>query len=318
VALWLLLDRRSFCVRARLPGAWAFLAVMLLSLLVDGWPVSVPNAEVRAYFPHWELTIGELSHLPLPLLFSWFGWGAVVAPVLLALVWRQDRRVAAMLAVLVVLFLLTVWQVRWGYFLGVAFALTLPWQLQALRRAWLAGLFLVVSLWPVLQDWDEHLFPKEVVQTQQNVQRSEAVALRNLVVSAIGSRGGPFLASWWLSPSIAYWSGQPGVAGTSHESLPGIVDTAHFFLSTDPASAAAILRQRPVRWVLADDPGRALSTSSILLGVAPPGNALATALFDKPEDAPDYLREWKGLGAVSKDGLRFYRLYEVDRAKLPP
>ena len=50
----------------------------------------------------------------------------------------------------------------------------------------------------------------------------------------------------------------------------------------------------------------------------PPENALATTLSDHPEEAPDFLREWTGLGAVRKDGLRFYRLYEVDHAKLPP
>ena len=29
------------------------------------------------------------------------------------------------------------------------------------------------------------------------------------------------LAPWWLSPPLAYWSGQPAVAGSSHEALPG-------------------------------------------------------------------------------------------------
>jgi hypothetical protein len=316
--LWLLLDRRALFSRQRLPGAIAFVAVIGLSLFIDGWPVSVPSAEVREYFPRWELTIGELSHPQLSLLFSWFGWTALASPVLLLFVWRQDRRVGAMLIVLVALFLLTLWQVRWGYFLAIAYAWTLPWQLQALRRAWLAAPLFLVGLWPVLHDWDGRLFPNEIAQEEMSVQRGEVVALRNLVTAAIGSRGGPFLASWWLSPSIAYWSGQPGVGGTSHESLPGIVDSARFFLSTDPASAAAILRKRRVRWVLADDPARALSTSSVLLGITPPENALATTLFDKPEEAPDYLHEWKGIGAVNKEGLRFYRLYEVDNAKLPP
>ena len=86
-------------------------------------------------------------------------------------------------------------------------------------------------------------FPRKSARNSKACSAAESAALRNLVVAAIGSRGGPFLASWWLSPAIAYWSRQPGVAGTSHESLPGIVDTARFFLSTDPASAAAILRQ---------------------------------------------------------------------------
>ena len=63
---------------------------------------------------------------------------------------------------------------------------------------------------------------------------------------------------------------------------------------------------------------RLAQTSSVLLGVAPPENALAATLFDKPEEAPDFLHEWKGIGAINEEGLRFYRLYEVDNAKLPP
>ena len=39
----------------------------------------------------------------------------------------------------------------------------------------------------------------------------------------------PLLAPWGLSPSISYWSGQPAVAGSSHESLSGIAASARFF-----------------------------------------------------------------------------------------
>jgi hypothetical protein len=305
-------------VRERLPGASALGVILLLSLLVEGWPITMPDPAVRAYFPNWQHTIGELSHLRLPMLFGWFGWGAIAAPVLLLLARREDRRAVALLGVLGAVFLLTLWQVRWGYFLGIVFVWTLPWQMQALRRAWLAWLCFIVSLWPVLREWDARLFPEEIAREQQSVNRVELVALRDLTVEAIGKEGGPFLASWWLSPAIAYWTRQPGVAGSSHESLPGIAETARFFLCTDAGAAAAILHQRPVRWVLADDPGREITTSSVLLGVPPPPEPLATTLAEHPENAPEFLREWKGRAAVRPDGLRFYRLYEVDGAKLPP
>jgi hypothetical protein len=165
------------------------------------------------------------------------------------------------------------------------------------------------------------------------MQRNELVALRECVAATAGAKAGPFLAPWWLSPPIAYWTGNPAVAGSSHESLPGIVDTARFYLSDDPAAAAAILRARKVRWVLADEPSREIGTSATLLGVPPPAEALASILFDHPQDAPAFLREWKrsvptaarpGPEVASPnfrpgdDGLTFYRLYEVDDAKLPP
>ena len=340
VGLWLVLDRRAFCSRQRLPGAVACLAIMGLSLVLEGWPVAIPDATMRAYFANWQQTIGELMHLRPAQLFDWVGWWAIASPVLLLLAWRQDRRALPLLVMLLVVALLTLWQARWGYFLGIAFAWTLPWQMQALQmiidalvkrfaptaprpvpailRWWIVWMPFVVCLWPIMVDWDKRLFPDDYAQEQRHVKQAEMVALRGLSEVAIGKHGGAFLASWWLSPSIAYWSRQPGVAGTSHESLPGIVDTARFFLSTDPVAAGAILKKRSVRWVLADDSPREIETSSVLLGMTPTGETMAAALANHPEDAPEFLAEWKGPSAVRPDGLRFYRLYGVDDAMLPP
>ena len=337
--LWICFRPRALWSRSRLPGAIIFVAVLLLALALEGWSVELPNAEMRAYFVNWEKTIGELSHAPARLLFQWVGWMVVATPVLLLISWRQDRRALPLLILLVVVLLLTVWQARWGYFLGIVFAWTVPWQMQALRRLvdslverfapnmpgavrsilrWcVAWMPFVVCLWPILKDWDSRLYPDDLTQDRQTVNRGEMVALRGLAVEAIGAKGGPFLASWWLSPAIAYWSRQPGVAGTSHESLPGIVDTAHFFLSARPSEAAAILVKRPVHWVLAGDPQQEISTSSTLLGVAPPKFPLATILYDHPENAPKYLREWDGELTTPIAGVRFYRLYEFIDANLP-
>lgn len=317
VALWLALDRRAFLSRARVPGAIACGVVLLLALLLEGWPVALPDAAMRSYFANWERSIGELSHLQPAQLFDWIGWWSVASVVLLFLAWKQDRRALPLLVVLLVTAALSLWQARWGYFLGIAFAWTLPWQMQALRRNWAAWLFFVVGWWPIMEDWDRRLFLEEDVVERRDMKQAELVALRDLSEKAIGKNGGAFLASWWLSPAIAYWSRQPGVAGTSHESLSGIVDSARFFLSSDPAAAAAILRQRQVRWVVADDDSHEIETSRVLLGTKPPEKPMASILADHPEDAPKYLIEWEGLAIVRADGLRFYRLYEVDNATLP-
>jgi hypothetical protein len=318
LGLWLLFDRHALWTRTRLPGAVVFLVVLAVALILEGWSVEVPNAEMRAFFANWEHTIGELAHLHPVLLFGWLGWVVVLSPILLLLAWKQDRRALPLLLLLVVTLGLTIWQARWGYFLGIVFAWTLPWQMQALRKWWLVWPVVIVGLWPVLGDWDARLFPKEESHDRQTMKRDEVVALRDLSAEAIGEKGGSFLASWWLSPAIAYWSGQPGVAGTSHESLPGIVDTARFFLSTDPKAAAEILRRRKVHWVVADDPEHEIDTSSTLLGVVRPDDCLAVTLFDHPEDVPHFLREWNGPAMVRKDGIRFYRLYEFIDANLSP
>ena len=70
--------------------------------------------------------------------------------------------------------------------------------------------------------------------------------------------------------------------------------------------------------MLADDDSHEIQTSRTLLGVKPPEKPFATVLADHSEDAPAYLVEWSGLALVRPDGLRFFRLYEVDDAKLPP
>jgi hypothetical protein len=317
IALWLALDRRTFLSRGRVPGAIACVVILLLALLLEGWPVTLPDAAIRSYFPNWERSIGELSHLQPTQLFDWIGWWSVASVILLFLAWKRDRRALPLLIVLLVTASLTLWQARWGYFLGIAFAWTLPWQMQALRRGWVAWPFFVVGWWPIMEDWDHRLFPEDELVDQRDLKQAELVALRDLSEKAIGKNGGAFLASWWLSPAIAYWSHQPGVAGTSHESLSGIVDSARFFLSSDSAVAAAVLRQRRVRWVIADDDSHEIETSRMLLGVKPPEKPLATTLADHPEDAPPFLLEWTGMALVRADGLRFYRLYEVDNATLP-
>lgn len=316
VALWLVWNRRALWTRERRVGWAIFAALLFLSIAVEGWRVSWPDAATRQAFALWQRTIGEMASLDLrsPLLHAWLGWGALFSPMLLGLAARQDRRVLGLLGLLAATFALALWQVRWGYFLALVFAWTLPWQLQVLRRAWLAGLVVAISAWPMLRDWDRRLYPGSLGAEQATMQRAETVALRELVTTALAVNGGPFLAPWWLSPSIAYWTGQPGVAGSSHQSLPGIMDTARFYLSTDDATAAAILRARRVRWVLADEPSREIGNSATLLGIPPPAGALATTLAERPDEAPEFLREWK---VPSAGGLRYYRLYVVDDATLP-
>ena len=300
-----LFDREQFRWRERWRGWAAGAAVYAVSLGIEGWRYTLPDETVRAYFPNWSRTIGELAHLDLtgPLLWHWCGWAAALAPVALGLaVWMKMkaarastgahpayRPAAFLLGLLLVTFALTCWQLRWGYFFVLVFAMSLPWQLAVLRRWWIAWPAFVVSIYPVAQDWDARLFPDDVAQQRLAVKRAESVALRDIVAAKTGANGGPFLAPWWLSPSIAYWTRQPGVAGSSHESLPGIVDAARVWLAPDAAAALPILRARGVTWILADEPERTVPTSATLLGVPPPAKCLAQELARSfPELPPDF------------------------------
>ncbi|HEY8902528.1 MAG TPA: hypothetical protein VIM48_02400, partial [Chthoniobacterales bacterium] len=126
-------------------------------------------------------------------------------------------------------------------------------------------------------------------QTARADQTLDNIRLHDVARALISSDRTAILAPWWLSPALAYWSGQPCVAGSSHESLPGIVDTARFYMSTDPDEARRILATRQVSYVIAYEPDRILQTSSALLGQPIPSRSMAETLYLDPRSAPPFL-----------------------------
>src|SRR5262249_16924941 len=159
----------------------------------------------------------------------------------------------------------TIWEARWGYFFVLIFALALPALLAPVKSPAAVWIAFALSLFPILRDWDERLWPNEAQLAAQVERRSESVQSRELAPSLRSPDVHPFLAPWWLTPSIAYWSGQPGVAGSSHESLIGIEDSARFFLSDDLRRAREILQNHRVAWVCAYDSDRVAQNSAGIL-----------------------------------------------------
>ena len=220
------------------------------------------------------------------MIFSWAGWLAIVAPfALLAGYLRKREPVALLLFALTVLLAgLTFWHLRWGYFYVIAFALGLPWMLSLVRWKFLAWGIFVISLWPVAGYWDNTLYDEATFRTRgESV--VDAVALQDAAIrlKELPKRG--VIAPWWFSPAIVWWSGQPCVAGTSHQSLPGIADTAEFFLSE--GSGQQILERRKAGYIFAYEPDRVISNSAQILGRTAPSNPLAKRLYDHPR-AADY------------------------------
>ena len=283
---WLVTARAALRSAERLRGFAVFAGIMGVAFALEGWRFAAPDSAMRAYFTNWQQTIGELTHVSpfSPIIAGWMGLLPYAAPVLLFLAARRDRRATLLLVLFVAMVALTVWHVRWGYFLALVFVAAAPWLMQAWRRPWMAWLAFVISLWPIAADWDARLFPDEDNERRQYVLRKEQVALRSIAEVQRQRVAGPFVAPWWLSPPLAYWSELPGVAGSSHESLPGIVDTAKIYLATAPEEAASLLRARGVAWILSDAPDRVVSTSAVLLGVPEPRQGLAYELAAYPED----------------------------------
>ena len=144
-------------------------------------------------------------------------------------------------------------------------------------------------MFPILRDWDERFWPNEAQLAGRVERRIESAQIRDLALSLRSAEVHPFLAAWWLSPSIAYWSGQPGVAGSSHESLNAIEESARFFLSENLEQAHEILEKRHVVWILAYDSDRVAQNSAAVLNQAVPLRPLCRVLYQTPSQAPPFL-----------------------------
>jgi len=183
------------------------------------------------------------------------------------------------------------------------FALALPRLLVPIKPRAAVWIAFVLSMFPILCDWDEKLWPNETQHADRVTQRNESAHLRDMALGLRSSMNHPFIAPWWLSPEIAYWSGQPGVAGSSHESLPGIEDSARFFISQDWGTARKLLENHKVAWVIAYDSERVAQNSGEILGMAVLQQPLCMVLDKTATKAPPFLV----LSAQSEDA----KLYRV-------
>lgn len=262
-----------------------FAGILLMAFLADGWR----SGGVDPHFRTWAATIGELRSPGWGTIFGWCGW---LLPVVLALLgWSAVRhRVPAAIlwfGLLLCVTALTLWHARWGYFLVLVFAMSLPAALVVIRPAVAAFVLFGVSLFPLAAEWDRTLFPSNAVFRARAENLADAVAVRDAARVLAGRPAGAILAPWWMSPAMVWWSGFPAVGGTSHQSLPGIVDSAKFYLAKNEQEAEEILLNRRVRYVIGYDPSRVVENATQILGVAPPPRPMAARLFTR--DIPEQL-----------------------------
>ncbi|MBE2203179.1 MAG: hypothetical protein IAE94_02395 [Chthoniobacterales bacterium] len=277
-----------------------FCGILLLGYLVDGWRV----AAFDPHFGNWAKNIGELRHGSWQMLSCWAGWLGLVAPIGLLAAWLRKREPAGLLLSVLTGLLagLSLWHLRWGYFFVLVFALSLPKLLAFLfrRKAVGWGIF-VLSLWPVASSWEGTLFPDEATFRARTESVADAVALRDAAIRLQGLPVRGVIAPWWFSPEVVWWSGQPCVAGTSHQSLPGIVDASEFYLSE--GTGREILDRRNVGYVLAYEPDRVISNAALILGRVPPSDPLARRLYLHPHQA----------GYPLLHANRFFKVFGVDQ-----
>ncbi len=291
-------DRKELLAKYRRAGWICFALIIALALLIERRIPSISIFHSNEIFKNWAGTIGELAHV-WPTNPIWLRWAGYFLPVAPLLIWfgahkgkagAMSRRALPLIIVLLITTCcLTIWQARWAYFFILIFALVLPALLEPIKSRAAVCIAFVLSIFPILRDWDTRLWPNEAEYARRIEQRNESTQLRELAVNLRSPETRPFLAPWWLSPSIAYWSGQPAMAGSSHESLPGIGESARFFLSEDWETARKILENHRLAWVIAYDFERVAQNSSVILRLAPPRHPLCFVLDRTPAQAPRFL-----------------------------
>jgi hypothetical protein len=292
-----LAGRKALLAKSRRAGWFCLFFIIAIALLIERRLPSLSMLHSDAIFKNWARTIGELAHVSPanPIWLRWCGYFLLITPflILMQIKTRTDGapndRYLPVYVLLIVTYLLTIWQARWGYFFVLIFAIALPALLEPVKSRAAVWIAFVLSIAPILRDWDERLWPNEMQLARRVEQRNESAQIRDLALNLQSSDTRPFLAPWWLSPSIAYWSGQPGVAGSSHESLSGIADSARFFLSDDLQKAREILKKRKAVLVFAYESERVAQNSAAILNRELPQDSLCRVLDRMPSQAPPFL-----------------------------
>jgi hypothetical protein len=276
---------RSMIKRERRIGWIVFAAVLAIAFLIERRFPVWPSREFGGALRNWSATVGELAHVSLAstIWFNWCGWLLLLAPILL---WPKRNRSTPLflIALLITGFALTIWQARWSYFFVLVFAMLVPQILSVLRKPLIVATVFVGALFPIAQAWDRAFADEQLARRAET--KIEQFELR-----AISSQiDGPFIAPWWFSPAVSYWSRQAGVGGSSHESIEGIVETARFFETPIAEEAMQIIDRHNIIWIVSYDADRVAQNSAQVLGRATPKNAFCYLLDRRPSEVPPFLR----------------------------
>lgn len=287
-------DRRDL-FSARQKHHWfVFSSVIVIACLVErrlpSWTLPVNHSLIA----NWLSTIGETRPLALTSRswLEWCGYLLLVAPFLAIVAFRRRQLPPLFIsAAVVATFCLTIWQARWSYFFVVIFSLALPALLSALKNSpAVIRTVICISMLPLIQAWDATLWPDDSRRAQRAERQREMTDLRGAATAVVRATDSSFIAPWWLSPAVAYWSGEPGVAGSSHQSLDGIAASARFFLATKAEDVVPLLTERRVASIIAYDADRTVANSLAVSGQGRAGDLpLAQVLDRTPSQAPPFL-----------------------------
>lgn len=282
------------------------LGTAVLAHALNGFSLDAITTLRGAYAVHWLSGIAEVQ----PLDWQWLiqlGLPALFLPVAAWVFhryrWWKNDRILFSAAITMFLLLLFLWQRRWSPFLSAASLLLLAAACAGQqRRLWRSGILLLHFLpvcWWTAKEMGGISSPLELAALKEVCRKIDSP--------------GAVLAPWWLSPAILYYSGHPIIASSSHQSLPGIVDSARVFSTDSFPEAEEILRRRQVSWILLSRPDHVYQDAfRILTGRVPRSkdlpNSPTTTLF--------LMRLWRSLALPSFYHLKHFTgdfaLYRVD------
>jgi len=274
---------RSMMKRERRIGWIVFAAILAIAFIIERRIPVWPTREFGGALRNWSATVGELAHVSLgsTIWFSWCGWLLLLVPILL---WPKRGTPLFLTVLLISTFALTIWQARWSYFFVMIFAMLVPQILSVLPKPLIAASVFTVALFPIAQAWDRAFAGEELARHAET--KIEQFELRAISLQI----DGPFIAPWWFSPAVSYWSRQAGVGGSSHESIQGIVETAKFFGAQDAEEAMQIIDRHNVTWIVSYDADRVAQNSAQILGNPVPKNAWCYLLDRRASEVPPFLR----------------------------
>jgi hypothetical protein len=140
IVVRLLVWRSQFVTKTWAPSLAVAAIIVLLAILIEGFPSAGLERNSMSSFLQWADRIGELQAFnPVSAAIAWIGWLCLLMP--FGLAWIGYKRSETVCWLWLVLLLstgaLTGWHARWGYFLGVSGAVAMPFVLSIVRRRWL-------------------------------------------------------------------------------------------------------------------------------------------------------------------------------------
>ncbi len=174
-------DPKAISVGTRRAGWLCFALVIVIALLIERRIPSFSIVYSNPLFQNWAHTIGELTHISPanPIWLRWCGYLLLVTPFLVWFSVAKTRHKSELtpppfvLVLLVATYVLTIWQARWGYFFVLIFALALPRLLEPIKSRGAVWIAFFLSIFSILRDWDERLWPNEAELALRVEQRDE-------------------------------------------------------------------------------------------------------------------------------------------------